>query len=242
MVSALDSIGTDQDLQDHWIKRFVAILIDAILIYVIASIIFFFLPIPFWWGWGFGYSLLAGLLFFLYCTITEISSGATLGKSVLNLRVISLHGELDAGGVVVRNISKIHGLFLLLDWLVGFVTDGDPKQRFMDRVAGTTVIITDRLTHQQQHIYQSQQSDYAPPPPVAYTAKEQETYHYQEPQTTQQDQQQPDAQGQPASQGVPQPQAQQPKQQEGQICKDCGGRLVLMGNGRLQCIRCGRIF
>ncbi|KYK26531.1 MAG: hypothetical protein AYK23_02885, partial [Candidatus Proteinoplasmatales archaeon SG8-5] len=228
--SALDQIGSDQSLQEHWIKRFIAIIIDAILIYVIASIVFLFMPVPFWWGWGFGYSLMAGLLFFLYSGLMEMMSGATLGKMVLNLRVISLHGKLDVSGAVVRNISKIHGLILLIDWLVGFVTDGDPKQKFLDRVAGTTVIITDRLSDQQQHIYQSQQSDYAPPPPTQYTPHETQTYQQRGQQTAQ-----------PQQAQAPPPEQQRQKQPEGQICNDCGGRLILMGNGRLQCIRCGRI-
>jgi uncharacterized RDD family membrane protein YckC len=223
MVTALDIIGSDNSLQEHWIKRFVAIIIDGIIMAVIAWVIFWILPIPFWFGWGLGWSLLFGVIFFLYSTVMEMSSGSTLGKQVMNLRVISLHGQLETGAAFLRNISKIFFLALLLDWIVGFVTEGDPKQRFLDRNAGTTVIITDRLTHEQEHTYQSQQSEYAPPPEEQYAPQESPVYHY------------------PQEQSAPQ-EAQEPETQEEQTCKDCGGRLVLMGNGRLQCIRCGRIY
>jgi hypothetical protein len=124
----------------------------------------------------------------------------------------------------VRNISKIFFLFLLLDWLVGFATEGDPKQKLLDRSAGTTVILTGSLTEQQQHVYQSQQSDYAPPPQEKYVAQEEPVYHY------------------PQQQPAESAEQKEPESPEGQTCKDCGGRLVLTGSGRLQCIRCGRIF
>jgi len=225
MVTALDLIGSDQSLQDHWLKRFIAFIIDAIIIYVIASIIFFFLPVPFLWGWGMGYSLMAGGMLFLYSALMEMSSGGTLGKNIMNLRVISLHGDLESGSVFVRNISKIHGLFLLLDWLIGFVTDGDPKQRFLDRSAGTTVLLTDQLGSGQQHTYQSQQSQYAPPPPQQYTSHETPVYQY------------------PAQEAPPPTQEETDEELEpAKPCGDCGGRLTLTGSGRMQCIRCGRIY
>lgn len=223
MVKALDIIGSDNSLQEHWIKRFAAILIDGIILAIIAWVIFWILRFPLGWGWGLGWSLLFGVIFFLYSTVMEMSSGSTLGKHLMNLRVISLHGQLDSSAAFLRNISKIFWVFLLLDWLIGFITDGDPKQRFLDRYAGTTVIVTDRLTHQQEHIYQSQQSEYAPPPGEQYTPKEEPVYHY------------------PQEQPAPQ-EEQEPETPEEQTCNDCGGRLVLMGNGRLQCIRCGRIY
>ncbi len=236
MVTAMDLIGSDQGLQEHWIKRFVAILIDAIIIYVVASIIFFFLPISFFWGWGFGWSLLAGCLLFLYSAIMEMNTGATLGKKVVNLQVISLHDNLKSGDIMLRNVSKIHGLFLFLDWLVGFVTEGDPKQKYLDRNAGTTVILTDTLTQEEQHTYQSQQSSYAPPPPEQYVSHETPVYQY--PPQTQTEQ--PDSQAQD-QEDAPDVQPQEVAQGEGP-CSDCGGRLVLTGSGRMQCIRCGRIF
>jgi uncharacterized RDD family membrane protein YckC len=224
MVSALDLISSDDSLQEHWIKRIAAFIIDSIIFWIASWFIFWFWISGLeWYYWYGGWSFLYGGLFFLYAAVMEASSmGATLGKHVLKLRVIPITGQMDAGKAVVRNVSKIHPLFLLLDWLVGFVTDGDPKQKFLDRSAGTTVITTDRLTHDQQHIYQSQQSAYTPPPQKTYETQEKPVYEYP-------------AQQQPTSQTPAAKPAEEP-------CKACGGRLILTGNNRQQCIRCGKIY
>ena len=47
-------------------------------------------------------------------------------------------GTLDKA--FIRNISKIHSIFLLLDWLTAFVTPRDDRrQKYTDRISGTTV-------------------------------------------------------------------------------------------------------
>ena len=160
----------------------------------------------------------------------ELKSGATIGKKVMNLRVISTSGEMDAGKAAIRNISKIYGLFLVIDWLVGFITDGDPKQKWLDRTAGTTVIVTTTLTDQQQHTYQSQQAKYAPPPQEGYQSRHEQTYQYPPPP--------PPSSAPPPQQGGQQP---PPEPTQEQTCNSCGGRMNLTGNGRLKCIRCGKI-
>jgi uncharacterized RDD family membrane protein YckC len=233
MVSALNVIGSDKSLQDHWVKRIVALIIDYAIFIVLSWLLFWLLFIP-WWGnwWGpayLGYSVFqagfAGLLLFLYSMIMESSSGgATFGKKAMNLRVMPLSGEMDLGKAAIRNVSKIHGLFLLLDWLVGFVSDGDPKQKWLDRVGGTTVVLTTNLTEQEQHTYQSQQAKYAPPPQEQYQSRHEAAYEYPpKPQP---------AQVQPAP---------QQKADAGPECQSCGGRMSETGAGRLKCIRCGRI-
>ena len=230
MVTAINIIGNDASLQDHWLKRFLAIVIDYLIFWVIGAVLSIFLfqnwlswDIPFLWT--FFQPMLSGGLFFLYAFIMEASSGATLGKNVMNLRVISTSGPLTTGQAAMRNISKVYGLFLLLDWLIGFVTEGDPKQKWLDRSVGTTVVLTTSLSDQQQHTYQSQQANYAPPPQENYQRHEQ-TYQYPPP---------------PPPTSAPPAQQQEPPTQENQICISCGGRMSVTGKGRLQCIRCGKI-
>ena len=227
----MDIIGSDKSLQNHWIKRLLAIIIDSIIVWIIGAIIFYLVLIPLVAFGGLGLAFVlpitSGLLLFIYSMIMEMSSGATLGKKVMKLRVISTGGEMDAGKAAIRNISKIYGLFLLIDWLIGFITDGDPKQKFLDRTAGTTVIITTILSDQQQHTYQSQQAKYAPPPQQGYQSRHEQTYQYPPPPAT--------------SFPPPQQGGYQPPPEPAQICNSCGGRMNLTGNGRLQCIRCGKI-
>ena len=233
MVSALNNIGSDKSLQDHWVKRFVALLIDYLIFWCISTVLFWFVIIPLEWNLPFIWMTfqpgLAGLFLFVYSFIMEASGGnATLGKKVMNLRVIAISGEVDVGKAIIRNVSKIHGVFLFFDWLVGFVTDGDPKQKWFDRVGGTTVVITTALTEEQQHTYQSQQSKVAPPPQEQYATRHEQAYQYPP----------PPAASQPANghQPVAGPQAAQEMH-----CGSCGGRLTETGAGRQKCIRCGKI-
>ena len=235
MVTAMSIIENDKSLQDHWIKRFIALIIDSIILWVIASVVTFFvllgtlnLDIPFLWS-GF-VPFFSGIMLFIYAFIMEASpGGATIGKKIMDMRVISTDGPMTAGKAAIRNISKIYWLFLFLDWLIGFVSEGDPKQRFMDRHAGTTVILTTALNDQQQHTYQSQQASYAPPPQEEYQRHEQ-TYQYPPPPPTTAPAPQQAKPGAPSQQDATE-----------QVCNSCGGRMSMTGSGRLQCIRCGKI-
>lgn len=150
MPSALDMFGSDTELQNHWIRRIVAIIIDAIIIWVIwwvFSLIVSFGTIFHGYGYWLGIGFFHGIIWFLYSAILEGIREATIGKMVLNLRVVSNEGPFDMAKAFIRNISKIFWVFLLLDWIVGFVTEGDPRQRFLDRIGNTTVIRTDIGEH-----------------------------------------------------------------------------------------------
>ena len=139
MVTGFDYLSKDRALQEHWLRRFVAIVIDWIVI-----------MIPFWllsWaisvGWfsflGIG---LLGVLFFLYCTFLEYIIGGTLGKILMRLKVVATSGKMDVAQALMRNISKIFWPFLLLDWIIGMAIDTqDPRQKWTDQIARTSVML-----------------------------------------------------------------------------------------------------
>ncbi len=145
MVTAASLIGSNKQLQDHWVRRILACILD-IIIFIILSVILIVLfgvlaiVIP---GGLLVLALITGIIWFFYFFILEGISGATLGKRFMNLRVVPTMGEMSIVKSIIRNISKIYWLFFLVDWLIGFVTDGDPRQRFLDRIANTTVVRTD---------------------------------------------------------------------------------------------------
>jgi uncharacterized RDD family membrane protein YckC len=87
----------------------------------------------------------------------EASYGATLGKKVLGLQVQMVNGsKVTFDKAFIRNISKIFWLFLLLDWILGVATPGnDQRQKYTDRIAGTTVV----------SVKQAFSSVSTPPPP-----------------------------------------------------------------------------
>ncbi len=143
MANTIDLIQRDKKLQEHWLRRVVAFIIDYIIIAIIVwvfsiflfSFLFIFIPY-FWWftGW-----LIAGGILLLYAGIFEGIRGATFGKELLKMRVINRNGKMDIEKGLMRNISKIFWFFLLLDLIIALITDGEPKQRYLDRITNTTV-------------------------------------------------------------------------------------------------------
>jgi uncharacterized RDD family membrane protein YckC len=141
---------------NHWLYRLLAYIIDSIITAIPAYIIYWVLQgiiwpsetifgftyyyVP-WWSY-FLLPLIIGVIQLLYFAIMEVSSGATIGKKVLGFKVQMINGsKLEFGKAFIRNISKIYGLFLLLDWIIGIATPGaDRRQKYTDRMAGTTVI------------------------------------------------------------------------------------------------------
>jgi uncharacterized RDD family membrane protein YckC len=139
----------DVNLQDHWVRRVIAVVIDGIVagigsIFLTAILLLIFLieGWPFWrnpWNW-LTFPFIMGLINVLYFTITESRYGYTLGKRMLNLKVVISKGEVpNLYKTFIRNITKIHWALLLLDVVGGLMTTGDSRQKYSDRIAGTLV-------------------------------------------------------------------------------------------------------
>ena len=64
-----------------------------------------------------------------------------IGKKLVNLKVVSTNDKkLNFERTFVRNISKIHFVFLILDTLSGLFYSKDPNQKYTDQISQTTVI------------------------------------------------------------------------------------------------------
>ena len=155
------STGSSSQFEmNHWLLRLIAFIIDSIIIGIVASIISLIFGGGLWqlgWGLYLGFPFLLGILELLYSMFMEASSGATLGKKVLGLQVQMVNGsKVTFDKAFIRNISKIFWLFLLLDWIVGVATPGhDQRQKYTDRIAGTTVV----------QVKQAFATVFPPPPP-----------------------------------------------------------------------------
>ena len=134
----------------HWIYRLIAYIIDSIIVGIPATIIYLVITAVlssnalFFAAWG---SLLVlpfllGILQLFYFMILDTAWGGTIGKRVMGLQVQTVNGsKVPIDKSFIRNISKIYGLFLFLDWLIAVVTAGaDKRQKYTDRIAGTTVV------------------------------------------------------------------------------------------------------
>ena len=132
--------------------RIIAVIIDTILIFAVSLVIF----IPLWLlGRFFGFfgsfafvffgpiTLLSWLLWLLYFTYFESTTGQTLGKQLIGIRVVddTTLQHLDFGRSLVRNILRI------IDWLpffylIGFIliATNPKKQRIGDMAARSIVV------------------------------------------------------------------------------------------------------
>jgi uncharacterized RDD family membrane protein YckC len=132
--------------------RIVAVIIDTIIVFVFSLVIFIPLALvarffSFFGSFGFLFfgpaTLLTWLLWLLYFTYFESTSGQTLGKQIMKIRVVdeSSLQHLDFGRSLVRNILRI------IDWLpffylIGFllIVTNQRKQRIGDMAARSIVV------------------------------------------------------------------------------------------------------
>lgn len=149
-------MGTETIVQldiGHWVWRLIALIIDSIILGIITWILvnFVFISLIFtgsfyslWLGYGYSivFPFILGILEVLYFAFLETSWNATFGKKIIGLKVQMTNGsKVTLDKAFIRNISKIYPLFLFLDWIVAVATPGpDPRQKYTDRIAGTTVV------------------------------------------------------------------------------------------------------
>ena len=137
MVTGFDYLSKDQALQEHWLRRFVAIIVDSILIFAPISILLHTLGgfswfFPWWW---------AGAILFLYAALFDSAIGGTVGKLLLHLKSVPITGQMTLAQALMRNVTKIFGPLLLIDWIIGMAVDThDPRQKWTDQLAKTSVI------------------------------------------------------------------------------------------------------
>ena len=124
-------------------RRAVAVIIDSILLCVVAYIIAMFTGGT--TDTGFNIQGAPAILFFAialtYYVVMEKTSGATLGKRAMGLKVVKEDGAaLDWQAAIVRNILRI--IDALFFYLVGAIAvwASKKKQRLGDMAAHTFVV------------------------------------------------------------------------------------------------------
>jgi len=144
-------------LQDYWIRRLVAFIIDVVItsiaVYILELIIFGIVAVstsaafglPWWTTNSVTFSFYSGLALWLYSALSESAYGFTLGKRIMYLKVVSKEGKKPAlNRAFLRNVTKIHWLAILLDTVVALaMSNRDPTHRYLDSYAGTAVVSGD---------------------------------------------------------------------------------------------------
>lgn len=128
-----------------WWERFIAWLIDIVIIGFITGIINLvaansYNVIPGWPDWGPFFSFnLNGLLLFLYWMLMEGSSGMSFGKSVIRIRVVHVDGApINVGEAAVESVGK--SFILPIDLLVGWILYPRKRQRLFNYLSRTVVV------------------------------------------------------------------------------------------------------
>ena len=159
--TGFELLRDDKNIQNHWARRVIAFVIDAVIVTVALAVIAAVVSIPFliglnfasttggafpaWWGVWLGG--LIPVVVFLYFFLAEGLYGRTLGKEIMGLRVQRVDGKpMDLRSRLIRNISKIYWVLLLIDVAVGLGTHGETSQKWSDRYIGTKVEEKTRMT------------------------------------------------------------------------------------------------
>ena len=129
-----------------WSDRFVAWLIDFIIISSISAIIFT-LIFGTWdtqWDQNMLFSegtsfIPASLLFFGYWIISEYKGGQSIGKKILHLKVVNIDGKPPSiVGVMISSFGK--SFLLPIDFILGIIFTNKKRQRIFNKIGDTVVL------------------------------------------------------------------------------------------------------
>jgi uncharacterized RDD family membrane protein YckC len=129
-----------------WWERFVAWLIDAVIIGVVVGILGLFsllAGVTWWSGWPgwlpfFNFNL-GGVIYFLYWMFMDGAYGQSFGKMIMRLKVTRLDGnEIGMGNAAVESLGK--AFLLPLDCILGWFLYPKRRQRIFNYLSQTIVI------------------------------------------------------------------------------------------------------
>lgn len=140
----------ESSAQIYWVRRVIAYVIDAIIVFFVLLILVAIAIVPFLVLSGPGvfgailgsvFTFLFGVILFLYFVVFEVLAGASIGKRVMGLKVVASGGRPpNAVEALVRNVSKLYWLLLILDVIVGLAVSKGYAQKYTDKLMGTSVV------------------------------------------------------------------------------------------------------
>ncbi len=138
-----DSDTSSKIILAKWTDRFLAWLIDLIIVSIISKSIIFasFGTINYeydFWAESTQY-IPTSILFFVYWTILEYKTGQTIGKKILNLRVINISGKKpDLKGIMISSFGK--SFLLPIDVVLGWLLTNEKRQRVFNKLGDTLIL------------------------------------------------------------------------------------------------------
>jgi len=138
MHTGFDILEYNTSLRRYWRERVLAGVVDFSIVAATAAAVVYIFPVC---GGGLvSVFLLTGLLWFVYSTILEGLTGLTVGKKIWGLRCVAHIGRMGWKGALLRNLAKLFAPAVIADVLFGLGTEGDPRQRFSERMFDVLVV------------------------------------------------------------------------------------------------------
>lgn len=134
-----------------WVDRFLAWVIDFIIVSIALGILFVLLSFPFWFpdfsngmavlhrNFGSLHYLVTSSAFFAYWTYFEHTSGQSIGKRLLKIKSTDLSGkDIDIKNAATESFGK--SFLLPIDVILGWLFTNNKRQRIFNKISNTIVI------------------------------------------------------------------------------------------------------
>jgi uncharacterized RDD family membrane protein YckC len=134
-----------------WVDRFLAWLIDFIIVSIGLAILFALIAYPFWFSLHSNNMMVEGrnvpsynyifssVAFFAYWTYFEYTGGQSIGKKLLKLKSTDLTGNnIDIKSAVIESFGK--AFLLPIDVILGWIFTNKRRQRIFNRLSNTIVV------------------------------------------------------------------------------------------------------
>ena len=143
-MSNVDNNGSSKIILAKWKDRFLAWLVDFIIISMISTSIFFisFLYLDYNFE-NFisndGMYIPTSVMFLAYWIILEYKTGQTIGKKMFNLKIVNNLGERPSLiGVIISSFGK--SFILPIDIILGWMITNEKRQRVFNKIGNTLII------------------------------------------------------------------------------------------------------
>lgn len=133
-----------------WSDRFLAWLVDFVLVAIGLAILYSLISIPFWFTYYGNMErvfndtgplpyIIPSLGFLAYWTYFESTSGQSIGKRILKIKTTDLGGrKIDKKSAVIESFGK--AFLLPIDVILGWIFTNNKRQRIFNRITNTIVI------------------------------------------------------------------------------------------------------
>ena len=143
-MSNVDSNGSSKIILAKWKDRFLAWLVDFIIISMISTSIAFisfqYLDDNFEnFISNDGMYIPTSIMFLSYWIILEYKTGQTIGKKMFNLKIVNnLGGRPSLIGVIISSLGK--SFILPIDVILGWIITNQKRQRIFNKLGNTLII------------------------------------------------------------------------------------------------------